>query len=83
MTEDFVHGLETTLFTSLSVALETMETMMSSIPASVGGPQLGYLKAAAGDARRELDLFLVDRDYRRLDRAKQVIETANNFGTIP
>lgn len=76
MTES-MYGLETTMFTALSVAMETLETMIDQVPAGVGGVQLGYIKAVTVDARRELDLFLEDRDPARMTKLNKLITEAN------
>jgi hypothetical protein len=77
--EDYAHGLETTLFTAISVAMETLESMMAQVPAEAGGPQLGYMRAVTHDARRELDLFLDDRDMARITKVNTMIIEASAF----
>lgn len=77
MTES-TYGLETTMFTAMSVAMESLEAMIDQVPNGVAGSvQLGYIKAATTDARRELDLFLEDRDPARIAALNKLIAEAN------
>lgn len=74
-----MHGLETTLYTSMSVALETLSTMLDQVPAELGGPEAGYMKGVVADARHEIDLFLEDRDIGRIQRVQSIITEANSY----
>lgn len=73
-----MHDLETTMFTAVSVAMESLEAMIDQVPAGVAGSvRLGYVKAATADARRELDLFLEDRDPARMTKLNRLVTEAN------
>jgi hypothetical protein len=64
----------TTLYTSLSVALEAMTSMIDNSP---GRLELGYARAACVDAKKELDLWLEDGDMAHLLRGNEIIQKAN------
>ena len=65
---------ETALFTALSVACEELSAV---IDASLGGVRLGFMQSALGNARKELDLFLDDRDHIHVAKAKGILDSAN------
>lgn len=78
MTDDY-HDLETMLYTAMSVALSALESMMGQVQPEHGGPQLGYMKGIAAEARHELELFLEDRDSARIETVQRLVSEANAY----
>lgn len=70
-----VEDHETALFTALSVACEELSAV---IQASLGGVRLGFMQSAWGNARKELDLFLDDRNHDHITKAKDILDSAND-----
>jgi hypothetical protein len=64
----------TTLYTSLSVALEAMLGIIDSSPHRM---ELGYARAATVDAKKELDAYLENGDIAHLQRGNEIIQRAN------
>lgn len=64
----------TTMFTAISVALEALTSMIDHSPQRT---ELGYVRAATLDAKKELDAYLDDGDVAHLARGNEIIQKAN------
>lgn len=64
----------TTMFTAISVALESLTSMIDDSPQRV---EMGYARAATVAAQEYLERYLETRESRYLKRANEIMQEAN------
>jgi hypothetical protein len=66
-------GLETVLFTAMSVACEATLEMTGD------DPEFEPIREKVQEAKREMDAFLEDRDRAHINRAEQIMQEGNTW----